>query len=250
MPWPPWSMPAEPTLRQDLTRTLRKELWLDRTPGQQLAIQMAAVGAASFVLKRLVFGRRIANSDSVTPRMLRNKKLLRGYVTRVEDGDDFRLYHTPGFGWKSEFRTIPSEPEDLKDKTIHIRIAGIDAPESLAGREPQPGAIESLAWLKKRVEGKFVECQLLQRDQYGRIVADVLLEPHRTSVGPMMLRAGRAVLYDQKDAVYGEDGVEQYKQAQEEAQRHKRGIWKNGTDIETPAQYKRRVRGAQAKEEE
>ena len=89
----------------------------------------------------------------------------------------------------------------LREKTIRIRIGGIDAPEvrgplpfrpvslfrillhdtqerRLRGRfqappglEPQPGAKKSLKWLTRQVEGKFVYCQFYERDIYGRIVS-------------------------------------------------------------------------------
>lgn len=80
--------------------------------------------------------------------------------TSVGDADNFRLYHTPGFGWRGplKFRHIPStkskrgarplllirthkydcltnnndEPINdvgLTKGTIHIRMAGMDAPE-------------------------------------------------------------------------------------------------------------------------
>lgn len=84
----------------------------------------------------------------------------------------------------------------LKDQTIHVRIAGVDAPEvrhsctahfigrrSIAhddddlwsqgahyGRPGQPHAEESLAWLRNRIHGKTVYCQLIRKDQYGRVV--------------------------------------------------------------------------------
>lgn len=41
------------------------------------------------------------------------------------------------------------------------------------GRSAQPFSGESLAWLKNQVENKFVYCQLIRRDQYGRIVSAV-----------------------------------------------------------------------------
>ena len=89
----------------------------------------------------------------------------------------------------------------LREQTIRIRIGGIDAPEvggslpfrpvslfrillydtqgrrlrgrfqALPGLEPQPGAKQSLKWLTRQVEGKFVYCQFYERDIYGRIVS-------------------------------------------------------------------------------
>ncbi|CAK5268606.1 unnamed protein product, partial [Mycena citricolor] len=75
--------------------------------------------------------RRIPNSDWITPDIFAKKRWVRGTVTSVGDSDNFRLYHTPAFGWSwpFKFRTVPSTAKGLKDKTLHIRIAGVDAPE-------------------------------------------------------------------------------------------------------------------------
>jgi endonuclease YncB( thermonuclease family) len=60
---------------------------------------------------------------------------------------------------------------ELKDETIHIRIAGVDAPENAHfGNPSQPHAKESLEWLRRTLIGKKMSCQLLRKDQYNRIV--------------------------------------------------------------------------------
>ena len=77
---------------------------------------------------------------------------------------------------------------ELKDQTIHVRMAGIDAPEvrisgalhlfvnmyfyqgAHFGRTAQPYYDECLAWLKNQIDGKTVYCQVVRRDQYARIV--------------------------------------------------------------------------------
>ena len=78
---------------------------------------------------------------------------------------------------------------ELKDQTIHIRMAGIDAPEvsmpfccivplsslnveqaAHFGHEAQEYSEDALQWLRDTVQGKRIWCQLLLRDQYGRIV--------------------------------------------------------------------------------
>lgn len=62
---------------------------------------------------------------------------------------------------------------ELKDETLHIRIAGIDAPEAAHfGRPAQPHSAESLEWLRQTLLGKRVRCQLLRKDQYSRIVGN------------------------------------------------------------------------------
>lgn len=76
--------------------------------------------------------------------------VLKGCFDSVGDGDNFRFFHTPtlsGYSWPFKFRRIPSTtkgtryehrklsqpdldaPLDLKDETLHIRLAGVDAPE-------------------------------------------------------------------------------------------------------------------------
>ncbi|KAH0579909.1 hypothetical protein H2248_002732 [Termitomyces sp. 'cryptogamus'] len=120
------------------------------------------------------YGRRIRNSDWVTPDMFRRRRWVRGVVTSVGDADNFRLYHTPplGFRWPFKFRRVPSINKELKDETIHIRIAGVDAPEGPHfGRPAQPYFTESFAWLRGKILGKSIYCQLLRRDQYSRIVS-------------------------------------------------------------------------------
>lgn len=81
--------------------------------------------------------------------------------------------------------TPPAPATELKDQTIHIRIAGVDAPEAAHfGRPAQPHSAESLAWLRAELlgnpegamppgGGRRVWVRLLRRDQYGRIVRGV-----------------------------------------------------------------------------
>ena len=39
------------------------------------------------------------------------------------------------------------------------------------GKPAQPYAAESLTWLREKILGKVVYCQLLRKDQYSRIVS-------------------------------------------------------------------------------
>ncbi|KAJ8690688.1 putative endonuclease lcl3 [Pleurotus ostreatus] len=55
-----------------------------------------------------------------------------------------------------------------------------------------------------------------------------------------MLKAGCGTVYEQSNAEYGQWGKEQYMSAMEEAKSARRGMWKAGTNGETPAEYKRR----------
>ncbi|OBZ74521.1 putative endonuclease LCL3 [Grifola frondosa] len=146
-----------------------------------------------------------------------------------------------------------SPSTDLKDQTISIRMAGVDAPEgSHFGRPAQAFAQESLAWLKSHAEGKTVYCQLTRRDQYGRIVAIPCLKPRLLPgflatgkcLSLEMLRAGWVEVYEQAGAEYGRWGKDEFLRIQAEAQAARRGIWKYGVNIESAAEYKRRYAAA------
>ena len=108
----------------------------------------------------------------------------------------------------------------------------------------QPHYTEALAWLKENIEGRRIKCELLRRDQYGRVVALPLLprtfrpwrhcrrwwSPQGSSGGasattttrnlPLeMVRAGWGVVYTLKGAVYGSGWEkETYLAAEAEAQ--------------------------------
>ncbi|KIM89888.1 hypothetical protein PILCRDRAFT_53296, partial [Piloderma croceum F 1598] len=189
------------------------------------------------------FFRRIRSGDWITPDIFTKKQRIKGVVTTVGDADNFRLYHTPGIGWRwpIKFRSIPSKTKgELKDQTIHIRIAGVDAPEGAHfGRPAQPYAPEALAWLKNAIEGKTLYCRVIRRDQYSRIVrSDKFMAPSILSLE--MLKAGWVTTYEQAGAEYGEWGKDEFLRIEAEAKAARRGMWKLGTSSETPAEYKRR----------
>ncbi|KAI0270503.1 hypothetical protein BC834DRAFT_841366 [Gloeopeniophorella convolvens] len=218
-------------------------------------VSFAAALGGSAVYRR--YFQRIRSAGFVTPDHVARKRWIRGVVTTVGDADNFRLYHTPAFGWRGpfKFRRVPTTTRELKDETIHIRMAGADAPEaSHFGNEAQPFSAEALAWLHERVAGRTVRCQILKYDQYGRIVARPIVAARRWWPWPRycvpleMVREGWAAVYEGVGAVYGEEGKEAYLAAQAEAQAARRGIWQKGTSIETPAEYKKRHRAvAEAK---
>jgi len=192
--------------------------------------------------------------------MFAKKRWIKGTVTAVGDADNFRLYHTPGIGWRwpLKFRRIPSNPKDLKDQTLHIRLAGVDAPEGAHfGRLAQPYFAESLEWLRNKILGKTVYCQLIRRDQYSRVVAHVSPSPRilpgfltsSKSLSLEMLRVGWVTIYEQAGAEYGYWGKDEFLRVEAEAKAARRGIWKHGTKAETPAEYKRRYANAGSLEE-
>jgi endonuclease YncB( thermonuclease family) len=110
---------------------------------------------------------------------------------------------------------------ELKNETLSIRIAGVDAPElAHFGNPAQPHAKESLQWLIDTVEGRRVKCELLRKDQYGRIVAVPWLKRAVLPDKPlplMMLREGMAVVYTQGGAEFGPWGLDKLQAEEDDA---------------------------------
>ncbi|KAH8117419.1 hypothetical protein DFH11DRAFT_1687426 [Phellopilus nigrolimitatus] len=207
--------------------------------------------------------RRFRNSNFVTPDIYADQRWVKGVVTSVGDADNFRLYHTPGLGWRwpLKFRwlprqikgscSVPREGYDKADQTLHIRMAGIDAPEGAHfGKESQEYYGPALAWTKETLLGKTVYCKLVASDRYSRSVAipmlprrwlPMILTPkYGKCVSLEMLRDGWAVTYEQTGAEYGKFGKQVFLDTEAKAKKAKKGQWIHGTDGESPAEYKRR----------
>jgi endonuclease YncB( thermonuclease family) len=109
-------------------------------------------------------------------------------------------------GW-GLLRKIPASRKDLaKAGTIHVRLAGVDAPEGAHfGNRAQPYAEEAQKWLTSYVLGRRVRVILLARDRYERVVCSVKIWKwgRRRDVSLEMAKAGWAEMYDNAGAEYG-----------------------------------------------
>ena len=126
-------------------------------------------------------------------------------VTRVIDGDTVEVRVGGGL-----FRRARME---------RIRLYGIDAPES-----KQRGGPRSTRHLRRLIgSGKGVQLIARDTDQYGRTVG--LIYPRRSgpeeSYNFRMVQAGHAHCYMLSAADQAA-----YQQAQQDAQEHRRGLWK------------------------
>ncbi|KAF4587680.1 nuclease domain containing protein [Ophiocordyceps camponoti-floridani] len=197
------------------------------------------------------FLRRIPGADYIRPSYFRTRSLY-GRVTSVGDGDNFHLFHTPGgravgWGW---LRRVPQERKELKDRTIPIRIAGVDAPEGAHfGRPGQPFATDSLTWLSDYILRRDVRAYVYRRDQYNRIVATVYVRRWliRRDVGLEMLKRGLATVYESKiGAEFGGMKVK-YEKAEAKAKAKRKGMWSGkASDYESPGVYKAKHAAQQA----
>jgi endonuclease YncB( thermonuclease family) len=207
---------------------------------------------AAFVLRRFYKShlRRIPDAAHIPGSFLRSRSIF-GRVTSVGDGDNFRLYHTPGgflTGWGIlPWRRVPTAKKQLQNQTIHVRLAGIDAPElPHFGRPEQPYAQEALTWLTGYVGARRVRAYVYKQDQYSRVVATVFVRKWllRRDVGLQMLREGFATVYEANTgAEFGtKETEEKYRKAEQWAKFKRKGLWAGRKDagFETPGEYKKR----------
>ena len=232
---------------------------------------------------------RVPNTPLIPPQYYRSRfRSLHGTVTSVGDGDNFRLYHTPGgrflgWGWLSlpgipflggrqrrgrgsgnnsnsnsdggaaGFRRVPSTRAELKDQTIHVRIAGVDAPElPHFGHQGQPGGQEALDWLKSYVLGRKVRVWCYRRDQYDRVVGTAFLWRwgRRRDVGAEMLKSGWATVYEARTGSEFGGREAWYRRLEQRAKRKGKGIWAGEeAGFESPRDFKNRIKSEEEKVE-
>jgi endonuclease YncB( thermonuclease family) len=94
---------------------------------------------------------------------------LRGRVVSVSDGDTFRFLHLP-----TRFHSSHLGDRKMADVTLPIRICTIDTPETAKfGKQGQPFGDEAKDYLKAMIMDRIVNVKVLEKDQYGRGVAEV-----------------------------------------------------------------------------
>lgn len=228
-------------------------------PSSSATLLEAAAGAILLTLGSLgtyhVYRRRLRRYPTINhlPAQVYSPNFdrgLLGYVTSVGDGDNFRFYHTPGgylagWGW---LRRVPSDKKSLRNQTIHVRIAGVDAPElAHFGKPAQPYGREALDWLTAYVQGRRVRVYVHSRDRFDRVVANPKIRTWpakwtRRDVGLEQVKAGLATVFREGGAEYG-GMLPLLERAENDARKAHRGMWARGKKLETPAEYKRRTRG-------
>ncbi|KAF2869344.1 putative endonuclease LCL3 [Massariosphaeria phaeospora] len=201
--------------------------------------------------------RRIPNVNHIKPGYFRRRSLF-GRVTSVGDADNFRIFHIPGgrlagWGWLP-WKSIPTTRDGLAKNTIHVRIAGVDAPELAHwGREAQPHSKEALDWLTNYILNKHVRVYIYKRDQYDRVVAQVFVRKWllKKDVGLEMLKTGLAAVYEAKTGSEFGDFEQRYRDAEKKAKEQQVGMWAKPTllgrlrgestnSAESPREYKNR----------
>jgi len=159
------------------------------------------------------FGWKVLNQPAQSSSKLREFPQAKyGTVVRVADGDTLTV--------------------DLQGKQVKVRLCGVDAPE-----QAQPLGKESKALLQKLTFGKEVAVMEIDRDRYGRVVAEVfsLGEPEIYINGDLV-QAGLAYHY----AKYSKDCINRdvIIAAEAIAKSKKAGVWQNPRSIK-PWDYRK-----------
>ncbi|KAF8469617.1 hypothetical protein BDZ91DRAFT_720579 [Kalaharituber pfeilii] len=229
-----------------------KEFWTDPktflTPRVLIPASILAASSLGLIHFYRGYVRRIPDTSQIYPNFFRKRSLF-GTVTSVGDADNFRLYHTPGgrllgWGWFPG-RTVPTDKKELKERTVHIRIAGVDAPEcGHFGNPAQHHSAESLEWLRNYILGQRVRAYIYRRDQYDRVVGSVKIWKGlwRRDVGLEMLRAGMAGVYEAKTGAEFGNLEETYRAAEAKAKAQRKGIWRRRGRYESPGTYKKNLK--------
>lgn len=125
MRWPPWSSDAG---NEDSNKK-QQVAWADSLNATNWShyakpetVVPTVLLTATILLSVRVYRqylRRIPDATHVQPGFFRKRSLF-GTVTRVGDGDNFHLYHTPGgiltgWGW---LRKVPEKAADLRKHTV------------------------------------------------------------------------------------------------------------------------------------
>jgi len=236
--------------------------WSHYTSPQTL-IACTLTTATTLALVRVykTYLRRIPTAKHLKPGFFRRRGLY-GYVTRVGDGDNFHLFHTPGgrfagWGWFPGRKVQEFKQAELTGKTVRVRIAGVDAPEMAHfGKPAQPFGKEALEWLRGYLLGRYVRVKVFRPDQYERVVGMVSRRRWvvwRTDVGLEMLRRGLATVYEAKFGSEFGGKEERYREAEKRAKEKGVGMWQEqglmgkllgrSKAVETPREFKTRTAG-------
>lgn len=166
-----------------------------------------------------------------------------------------------GWGWLRQIGQSKKMKNGKKrigstEGTLHVRIAGVDAPEMAHfGRPEQPHSKEALEWLKSFILQKRVRVYPYRRDQYDRVVCTVVRRRWlvwKQDVGLTMLKRGLATVYEAKFGSEFGGSEDAYREAEAKAKAKKVGMWvepgmvakmlgKSSKPLESPREYKTRM---------
>lgn len=125
------------------------------------------------------------------------------------------------------------------NQRVHVRLACIDAPEL----QQAPWGTMARSSLETRLPpGRQVQLRPVDRDRYGRTVAEVISE---INIGLVMVEDGQAFV--ERHHLNGCDAVD-YLEAEARAARHRYGIWQQPGGITRPWLVRKRRSTARSAE--
>lgn len=162
---------------------------------------LAMAGALMFLITKLKPIQEESNSQANAPEILYD-------VKSVVDGDTFKI--------------------DYDGKETSVRLIGVNTPETVDPRTTvECFGQEASDYLKSLLTGKKVKIEAdssqTDRDKYDRLLRYVYLDGE--DVGYKVINGGYGHEYTY-DVAYAKQ--EEYKKAQEDADKNKRGLWADG----------------------
>mmetsp|Transcript_20225 Transcript_20225/g.20333 ORF Transcript_20225/g.20333 Transcript_20225/m.20333 type:complete len:252 (+) Transcript_20225:46-801(+) len=181
---------------------------------------------------------RFETASDIPGNYFKEQKTVTGKVVKVSDGDTFRVRHTPNMFSSTDYKG------KLTEHTIAVRIAAVDTPETAKfGNEGQVFGKASTEFTKSKVLDQKVKVKLYSKDQYGRVIGQVTYKDKMFSkdLSEELLKKGLAVVYRQKGAQYGNEGLQKWEKLESIAKKQRVGIWSKDK-VELPSDYKKKVK--------
>lgn len=206
---------------------------------------LAVGGLAASVLLIARGSHRIRTAADIPRRMIGTGRSFTGWVSRVGDGDGLRVRHSPLL--RMPFRARRAASKAKASETVSIRLAGVDAPECAHfGMPGQAYGNDAKKWLDRYTRGRRVRVVVHAVDQYNRALASVFrtrgILPFRAkNVSVELAKAGYATVYEGSNAQFGK-ARRQIERAVAQAQKRRRGMWGAKGKLESPAEFKRRLK--------
>lgn len=207
-----------------------------------------AVGALAASLLLVARGaHRIKTAGDLPKRLVGTGRSFSGWVSRVGDGDGLRVRHSPIL--RLPFTARKAAAKAKAADTVSIRLAGVDAPECAHfGLPGQAYGNDAKKWLENYVRGRRVRVVVHSVDQYNRALASVfrtrgLIPGRAKNVSVELAKAGYATVYEGGNAQFGGARAKrEIENAVAKAQRRRRGMWGAKGKLESPAEFKRRLK--------
>jgi endonuclease YncB( thermonuclease family) len=125
------------------------------------------------------FNARFDTADDVPKDYFDRHRSIYAFCERVIDGDTIRVRHIPGYSVFGAFQASELEPlssRGIADKTLILRLYGVDTPEVAKpsnGNTGQPFSQQAKEYTADLVYQRVVKVTFLKKDQYRRAVSQV-----------------------------------------------------------------------------